>query len=126
MTKRQNTFIFTFIASILNIIMALVIAGALIFGFTFLLAKVLHVQNGTVYVAVWMVCLIAAIALDMSLFGKVCGAVIDKWFYDKLDETLLGKYLPSKRKERGEPQAESFKSVMPDSVKPKEDPLETD
>lgn len=125
MTKQQNTYIFTFISSIVNILMALAIAGALILGFTFLMAKVFHVQNGTAYVAVWMVCLITAIALDMFLFGKLCGAVIDKWFYDKLDERMLGKYLPSKRKERGEPQAESFKSNMPDSVKPKEDPLES-
>jgi hypothetical protein len=124
MTKRQNSYVFMAIASVVNIIMAVAIAGVLIFGFTFLLSKIFHVQNGTVYVGIWMVCFVAAMILDMSLFGKVCGAVIDRWFYDKLDPTILGKYLPSKRKERGDAQAESFTYNMPDSVKPTEDPLE--
>ena len=60
MTKRQNSYVFMAIASVVNIIMALAIAGVLIFGFTFLLSKIFHVQNGTVYVGIWMVCFVAA------------------------------------------------------------------
>ncbi len=121
MTKRQYTFWFTFVSSIANIIISGLIMAALILLSTLLMNKVFHIQNGSAYMAVWMVCFIAGIILGMLIFSKLCALVIDRWFFDKLDDSILGKYLPSHRKDRGERQAEKTKTNMPSSVLPPED-----
>ena len=125
MTKKQFSFLFTVISTLVNIVISLAIIVALIVLTSLVLSKAVGVKNGNVYMVVWMLCFVAGIILGMIIFSKLCTFAIDRWFYDKLDKKIIGRYTPknsSGRTERSQRnESDKPKTNMPDSVKPKQD-----
>lgn len=125
--KKRNTLIFMLLSSIADVLMTLVIIAALCVLVTFVL-KMVHVNNGQVYIFSWMACFIAGIVIAVIVFARVCSHVIERFnLVDKLDERALGKYLPNGKRIQYADSTESSgqpkkrKTVMPDSVLPKDE-----
>ena len=123
MNKKTYTILFTLVSTIINIIVTLAIILALAIVFTLLLNKVFHVQNGSVYMMVWMFCFIGGMIINLMLFAKVTNWVIKKFnLGDKLDPRFTGRKLPNGQKvAEDKKEKEVFKGNMPSSVLPKEE-----
>ena len=100
MNKKAYTTIFTIVSTIANIILTFLIIGLLLLGSSAFYFKVLKKDApGTGLAIMWMICFIVGLVAGMILFTKIGSWVIDKFnLAPKLDPKILGKYLPSGKK----------------------------
>lgn len=130
MTKKSFTALFTFLSTIINILFTAIIIAALTAISTVIMNKVIGVTTGQIYLVVWMFCFLGGLVLGIFAFGKLSAKIIDKYnLAEKLDPKVIGKHLPSGKKNASYAQVEKEeqekpKTVMPDSVKEEEDPWE--
>ena len=115
MNKKAFTALFTIALTVLNIIMTLLIIVILAIVSSFILNRVLHVENGSVYMVVWMICFIVGMIANLLCFAKLTNVIITKF---KLEDKLDPRYTGKKGAQNEKPK---FKGNIPDSVKPPKD-----
>ena len=121
MNKKANTVVFTIVSTICNILMTLLIIGAICLLAIAIMSRVIKTTNGTVYQVVLMICFLGGMVLSMFLFVKLTGWVITKFNMEsKLDAKLLGRYVPN-AKATDKEEKPVQKTVMPASVLRKKD-----
>ena len=122
--KTKNTIIFTIVASILDIILTILLIGAII-AVIILGLKLLKVQNPTIILGSMLLALIAGFIISMLVYAKLTSWVILKFnLADKLDPKIMGKRLPNGASINNKPvndNKDKIKTNMPDSVKEEED-----
>ena len=127
MNKKTFTTLFTILSTLINILFTLIVIALLIIAATLILNKGIKCTNGQVYMIVYMFCFLGGMVLNMFIFGKVSGWVIEKFdLASKLDERMLGKTLPNGKPNKAAYRAEAEKAEkpktnMPDSVKEEDD-----
>ena len=100
MNKKTYTVLFTIVSTIANIILTFLIIALLLLGVSAFYFKVLgKTTPGTGLAILWMISFVAGLILGMFLFSKLGSWVIDRFnLATKLDPKILGKYLPSGKK----------------------------
>ena len=120
MNKKTFTVLFTLVSTVANVLLTLLTILVLLLLSTVILVRLLH-QEGEVVMIAWMVCFIAGMVISMFGFARLTSLVIAKFHLeDKLEPHLLKKKAATNRGADGKP-----KTVLPDSVLPKEDDRDT-
>ncbi len=93
MTKKTFTMIFLLVATVLNILFALILIAGLVLLTTVLLRLIVKGDSlANVVMIDWMLCFVGGVVLNMYLYSKITNWAIAKFHLgDKLDPRLLGK-----------------------------------
>ena len=125
MGKKTNSIIFTLIMSLINIVFTLLLIAAM----TAVVWFIIHLSgtdNASLYMSSLLICFIAGMLISMAYFGRFMDWVITKFNL----EDKLGRIVPGKGKKgyrfNNENEKTSVKTNMPDSVKEKDDPWESE
>lgn len=124
MNKKMFTVLFTIISTIVNILLTLCVIVLLIILSTLVMGRILGLEDPNVYTVVWMLSFLGGMVLGMFLFVRLTGWVIKKFNLEKkLDPKIVGKYVPgtSHKFSTKTTEEEKPKTVLPQSVLPKED-----
>ncbi len=128
MNKKTFSAIFMVGATIFNFVVTAAIIAVLFLLFAFLQFRVFHVQNPTLFMALVMLSFLSGIVLGLVIYTKTLPWVILRFnLSDKLDERLLGRYLPNGKKNPYYKAGKARKTTttnLPKSVLPKEDDVD--
>lgn len=125
MNKKAFSALFMLGATIFNFIVTAAIVAGLFFFFSFIQFRVFHYENPNLFLGLTMFSFLAGIILGLLIYTKTLPWVIMRFdLADKLDEHLLGKYLPNGKRNpyyKAKNVKKATTTNLPKSALPKDD-----